>query len=740
MSRGEPRLHRAGGLAFAALLLASATALAQDPSSMSERERQRRQLIERLGIEEPPSPPAPPKQAGTPDAGVAPPVEASAPPVKEPGKPAHPTAAPPKQRRVPSYVEDVRPALQPKCGTCHGSQGKASKTRWVLTEDAHASYDATLRFIDQAAPEKSRLLAKATAEVRHSPGKIFETGSPEYALVLAWIQGGARFSQGNAPPPEPPAPVAAAQRPASGAHSGTSAQPSAPAPGPQQPPLPVASSAQTPPAPAQPPQETAQAPSRAPAAPAATGVPFIPAVHEALTASCSGCHSPGSMADGSRYIIPSDPQRHFEAARALVKPGSAEDSLLYRRARGDDHSAGAVWEQGSQELALLGAWINGGAEATASAPQPTAQGPAQPPSVATVPPVATAPPAASPHGERGGFELGTLPGLGAFRLNGRFDLNYERRGYNDNPFQSGTTQALRSYHQFLFLTRQSAEDPVTATLELISLQFWEIGMRVSPKDWPVHVSLKLGKLLVPFGAEPLFHHSYGGLAGFDQRVNPVVWAREGICANARGRWRGFVLSADAYLVSGYRLRRAEDSLNLQSDFAPLDEARLGLGARLGASWGPLSVWYSPYFNTLGFGRRLFLQALDVAVWRPRELPVLSHFSLGVGLLRADVSGGASEGFGGPGADYYHFASYVQLRYYPRDWLYVQYRQGLRTFTNRRGVLLDKTDLTPEDGSSHNIGVVARWRGLSAGLYHFWNLEKVDEVPDDFLRLGVTFEF
>jgi hypothetical protein len=37
-------------------------------------------------------------------------------------------------------------------------------------------------------------------------------------------------------------------------------------------------------------------------------------------------------------------------------------------------------------------------------------------------------------------------------------------------------------------------------------------------------------------------------------------------------------------------------------------------------------------------------------------------------------------------------------------------------------------------------VVARWRGLSAGLFHYWNLEKADEVPDDFTRLMVAYEF
>ena len=146
-----------------------------------------------------------------------------------------------------------------------------------------------------------------------------------------------------------------------------------------------------------------------------------------------------------------------------------------------------------------------------------------------------------------------------------------------------------------------------------------------------------------------------------------------------------MLTDDLFVVRGYALRHADSIINLQSDFSPEDDVKLGWGNRLGAAWRFVSAWYSAYYNPLGFGRRLFMQAFDVTIWRPRGIPVLQHFSLGAGLLRADVSGGGP-GVGGVGFDYYHFADYLQLRYYPTDWLYVQYRTGLRTFNNRRGVV------------------------------------------------------
>ena len=154
----------------------------------------------------------------------------------------------------------------------------------------------------------------------------------------------------------------------------------------------------------------------------------------------------------------------------------------------------------------------------------------------------------------------------------------------------------------------------------------------------------------------------------------------------------------------------------------------------GAAFGALTAYYSLYFNPLGFDRRLVMQAADLGLWRLHGVPVLDRLVLGVGALRADVSGG------GPGQDYYHFASYWQARVYATDFLYLQYRQGLRTFNNKRGVLVDETRLQADDASTHTLGLVGRWHGLTAGVHYFLNLEKADELDDDFFRVTVAYEF
>jgi hypothetical protein len=322
-----------------------------------------------------------------------------------------------------------------------------------------------------------------------------------------------------------------------------------------------------------------------------------------------------------------------------------------------------------------------------------------------------------------------------FFLNGRFDLNYERQHFNGNPWADGSTAALRSYHHFLFLSREAASDPFGLSIEFLTLQFWEAHARIGGgQGRPWRLLLAGGKIIVPFGADPLVHQSYGGLVGFDQRILPPVWAQEGFAAHFAFEHRRLVVTDDVYVVRGYALPRADAVLNLQNDFSPPENVRLGWGNRLGVAWFCASAWYSAYVNTLGFGRLLFMQAGDLTIARPRRIPVLGHFSAGAGLLRADVSGG------GAGLDYYQFGSYFTLRYYPTDWLFFQYRQGLRTFNNRRGLYLDETRLSPEDMSTHNFEAVARYRGVTFGLGYFLLFEKAGEIPNDFVRVSVAYDF
>jgi hypothetical protein len=480
---------------------------------------------------------------------------------------------------------------------------------------------------------------------------------------------------------------------------------------------------------------------------------------------CLPCHREGAPGGVTRYRLSGELTADLTASRTFVDSDLRSDSLLVTKAAGQTHGGGALWSGGSTGQRAVIAWIgsgspvagappsepqggptgtppseNGPAPTSGGLPTPGAPSDAQPgafgaPAGSAAIPVASntarpAPPAGGAPGRPRGLALfgDTLV------LNGRFDLNLDRRTFAGNPWAEASTTAIQSYHHFLFLSRQSTEDPFTFTAELTSLEFFEAGLRFRTRSpsWRVHV--RAGKLLVPFGNEPLVHQNYGGHAGFDQRVLPAIWAAEGLAASTSLDSGGLTLSADLYGVRGHGLRRADAVLNLQNDFSPLDDVNPALGLRLGGAWGPLSTFYSVYFNPLGHDRRLLLQAADVTAWRWPDLPVLERLVLGAGLLRGDVSGG------GAGLDYYHFASYWLARFYVLDGLSLQYRQGLRTFDNKRNLIFDARRSGRDDGSTHNLSLAARYRGLSAALTYFLNLEKADEVDDDVLRLTVAFDF
>jgi hypothetical protein len=690
------------GLGVLALVVA-ARAL---PAGATPQEEQRKKLLDQLGLEKKPAPPtSAPQSPAAPQA----PTPAPAPADEPQGAPIGRAQAP----AAPSFRRAIHPALVQTCRPCHVAGGPAGATRLVLSDDPAADHASVLRLVDTRNPVASLLLVKASGQM-HGGGSPWPAGNPAAARALAWIAGGARLDGGHAQSPAAPAPAPAIPPPAkvvAPRREGVSQTPPAPEP-------PAAE-----PAPAAPTPATAQV------------APTPVDVHPLLIEKCSTCHGPRGMAAATRLVLGNGAEADLAAARRLVDASAPEQSVIITKASGATmHAGGAVLPPGSPGYAQLLAWAHGEVSpAPAAAPAPPS-GPARPVELASAPAPAPPPPAYGPHGG---------PGIAlpyGFALGGRFSLDLERGQFTGSPWADGATNALRSYHHFLFLSRESPEDRFGVSVELLSLLFWEVHVRLpSAAPW-WQLTVAGGKILVPFGADPLTHQSYGGLSGFDQKILPTIWAQEGLAAHFVAHRLELAVTDDLYVVRGYALRQGDGVINLQNDFSPDDDAKLGFGNRVGLSFGPASVWYSTYVNRLGFGRLLFMQAADVTLWRVRGVPVLGHLSFGAGVLRADVSGGDAAGFGGPGLDYYDFGSYFQVRFHPYDWLYVQYRQGLRTFNNRRGLIVDDTRLTSDDGSTHNFAVVGRYRGFTAGLFYFINLEKGPEIPNDLLRVSLTYEF
>lgn len=327
---------------------------------------------------------------------------------------------------------------------------------------------------------------------------------------------------------------------------------------------------------------------------------------------------------------------------------------------------------------------------------------------------------------RGGYEL-----FGGIRLHGRFDVAYERYGYSDDPGDG--KDAFRNFHRFLFLDRRVKGDPFFFRAEVLGLNFYEMGLRLQgAPDEVWRLTLAAGKVFVPFGADPLYHHAYGGRVGFDQRVLPAVWADYGLKAALALDLDPVALKLDAFALRGYALRKPDDVLDLRTHSAPLDDLNFAGGGRISATLGPATLSYSFYGGTLDHDRSLFMQSVDLTVWRI-DLPVLEDIALTLGGMRADI-------FGGDLPAYYNFADYLQLRYYVTDCLYVQYRAGLDTRDNRSGVFADGSRTDRFDTSAHSLAVGWVRGNFSLVIQNLWQLELVDEQDDDFLRVTATYEF
>ncbi|MEL6339425.1 MAG: hypothetical protein AAFP04_10070 [Myxococcota bacterium] len=89
-----------------------------------------------------------------------------------------------------SYTTDVHAMLVSDCADCHSSTGQASGTELLFEDDPEVDYTEVLAFVDESAPDQSRLLTKASGQ-GHGGGTTYPETSSEYQMTLEWIEGGA---------------------------------------------------------------------------------------------------------------------------------------------------------------------------------------------------------------------------------------------------------------------------------------------------------------------------------------------------------------------------------------------------------------------------------------------------------------------------------------------------------------------------------------------------------------------
>jgi hypothetical protein len=93
-----------------------------------------------------------------------------------------------------SFANSLYPVMaKANCRACHTAEGVASGTRMHLPEaDAPAEKveafgKSLVALIDREHPESSLLLRKPTARITHAGGERIKPGSPEEAVLIAWI-------------------------------------------------------------------------------------------------------------------------------------------------------------------------------------------------------------------------------------------------------------------------------------------------------------------------------------------------------------------------------------------------------------------------------------------------------------------------------------------------------------------------------------------------------------------------
>lgn len=684
------------------------------------RDKQREDLMDQLGVQKKkPKPPPEPDSPTDPEPPSDPaPTNPDTPPT------ADGTIAPTEPAPSITFSNRIRKQLAADCASCHASGAAAGNTRYVISGELDVDYRVAKQLVSTSNPKTSVLLRKASGD-GHGGGTTYPVGSAKYKNLLQWIEGGAiKGSSGGAKPTPAPAPT-------------PTPTPEGSKPKPKPKPKPGFEHA---PGPDEPASEV-ELPDLAEPPPPSIGSPltaYDPTIAQILQDRCGSCHAADAFAGSGAFGLHGDPQYDYETVLALVDPGNPDGSVLLVKARGEGHGGGATLTVDSDDYGELFDWIEAGA------PGPTADAAIAPeaepePEIDATTSASPPPNAGSRLGDGTPVPEASSPNRLPFslpyslRLNGRFDLSYERRDYKNHPFGPGRN-ALQTYHHFLFLSRSGADDPFGFNIEILTQQFFEFNARFVTRNDRAKFLIKAGKIMVPFGDEPLYHSSYGGKTGFDQELLPAIWSQPGLAFNANVTLGPVTLASDTYAVQGYGLRAADGVLDLRSDVSSFDDFKFGVGERLGLSIAPLTVWYSLQVNPLGFNRTLLLQAVDVEFWRLAGVPFLEDLVVGLGGMRGDVSGG------GAGNDYYHFGSYGMIRYYPIDWLHVQYRWGLKTFDNRRGLYYDDTRADERDNSSHNLTIGATYKGFYTALQLFWNLEKSNEQDNDFMRLTVGYAF
>ncbi len=233
--------------------------------------------------------------------------------------------------------------------------------------------------------------------------------------------------------------------------------------------------------------------------------------------------------------------------------------------------------------------------------------------------------------------------LFGFMLNGKFDLTLEIEGFGKRLLGGDTS--LKNYHRFIFLSRR--ERIFFFTAEVIDRWFYEFGANFRI------LSVKFGKILIPFGSDPLIHHSYGGLTGFDQELVPFIWSEHGFNLSLRAENKDTLIINEVYIVNAPK-GTPDEVLLLTFTSSP---DKLALGDRLTVGYRDFIFYLSLYWNQYSGRYNSILWGVDIS-FSPRQfISKLSFLSVSYGFLLADIQANPTKL-----GRYSHFGNYIRLAF------------------------------------------------------------------------------
>ena len=313
-------------------------------------------------------------------------------------------------------------------------------------------------------------------------------------------------------------------------------------------------------------------------------------------------------------------------------------------------------------------------------------------------------------------------------ISGRFDLNFEI----ENPVEDNapTDHRFRNYHKFLFL-KVTPTESLTLDAEILDLSYYEMAYNVTPR-----ITLRAGKIWVPFGATP-FHHYYGGRQGdpFSGLLLPNVWSEFGASLE------GALLQTEQFSLDGsiYTIRGFDGALGTVVDFnsGGADDV-FAIGGRAHFAVGSkIGLWGSALYNQFGEERegQILLWGADLLLdYGLVDVPVLRDLRLRAAFARAEIQ---DEVLVKPSANsdhwYFRYGDYVEVSYRGARFVIPRVRYGT----------IISMDDEASNADSHNweAALLSRLdRHLMLLAQYQFNLEEVNEIDNDLFRFAIIFEF